>query len=549
MSSLYEQFNCRTKEELYEKVKNEDLQVKPLLDFIEFAKADIRNKNKAIKSPDIFVDYVKSTTMPTKDTGTIIFVDTKNQPVFLKRTRLSRKNDIKETLKEGLISGGTRAFIAFSEDTPNNRISQLQSTFENIGIKIIDSLGYSKDKDIFISSSVGRSFYASNSYEIINDGNDEYLKDDFSFKEEYTDFSSYFAKNEMIGLKIIDETDSIKEKLKIGFQHHHQEVFGIIAYDNDEKVILAEELFKGGMDSSIVDLKVIAKKLLRLDDLKGVAIFHNHPSGNPTPSMEDISMTDKVAQMCEALGVEFLDHYIVGKEKILSFSKEVNEFQSKNFRYQDMVKSMKNVSEKGIDYDNNKGIMDIKRGDVVKTSLSDATIVLEVKGEDALLFDGRQYIEAHGIQRDGEKVFWNQGHNYDTIPNEIFTENRKGYEDIKDTINDIINSNYQDFVKTLISIEKGIVDESILDEMYDRFMDNDGINLINDYFDDVLYDLEHENTVGEIIDTKIVVEKPMTKEKIGKLERASLLNELKANVKLSNEHKNEKGFKKDGVEL
>lgn len=549
MSSLYEQFNCRTKEELYEKVKNEDLQVKPLLDFIEFAKADIRNKNKAIKSPDIFVDYVKSTTMPTKDTGTIIFVDTKNQPVFLKRTRLSRKNDIKETLKEGLISGGTRAFIAFSEDTPNNRISQLQSTFENIGIKIIDSLGYSKDKDIFISSSVGRSFYASNSYEIINDGNDEYLKDDFSFKEEYTDFSSYFAKNEMIGLKIIDETDSIKEKLKIGFQHHHQEVFGIIAYDNDEKVILAEELFKGGMDSSIVDLKVIAKKLLRLDDLKGVAIFHNHPSGNPTPSMEDISMTDKVAQMCEALGVEFLDHYIVGKEKILSFSKEVNEFQSKNFRYQDMVKSMKNVSEKGIDYDNNKGIMDIKRGDVVKTSLSDATIVLEVKGEDALLFDGRQYIEAYGIQRDGENVFWGQGHYYDTIPNEIFTKNRKGYEDIKDTINDIINSNYQDFVKALVSIEKGIEDESILDEMYDRFMDNDGINLINDYFDDVLYDLEHENTVGELIDTNIVVEKPIIKEKIGKLERASILNELKDNVKLSNEHKNEKGFKKDGVEL
>ncbi len=64
----------------------------------------------------------------------------------------------------------------------------------------------------------------------------------------------------MIGLNIIDETDSIKEKLKIGFQHHHQEVFGIIAYDNDEKVISAGELFKGGTDSSIVDLKVIAKK-------------------------------------------------------------------------------------------------------------------------------------------------------------------------------------------------------------------------------------------------------------------------------------------------
>src|SRR5690625_1887331 len=94
MNNIYEQFNCKNKEELYEKVKNKDIEVQPLLDFLDFAKADINNKNKAITSPDILVEYVKSTTLPTKDAGTIIFIDTKNKPVHLKRTRLSRKNDL-----------------------------------------------------------------------------------------------------------------------------------------------------------------------------------------------------------------------------------------------------------------------------------------------------------------------------------------------------------------------------------------------------------------------------------------------------------------------
>ena len=58
---------------------------------------------KAIDSPDVLVDYVKSTTLPTKDTGTIIFVNTKSS-VHLKRTRLSWKNSVK-ALKEGLMAG------------------------------------------------------------------------------------------------------------------------------------------------------------------------------------------------------------------------------------------------------------------------------------------------------------------------------------------------------------------------------------------------------------------------------------------------------------
>ena len=71
--------------------------------------------------------------------------------------------------------------------------------------------------------------------------------------------------------------EEIKELLKIGFQHHQQEVFGMLIYNSDEKIIGTEELFKGSTDSSIVDLKIMARSLLDYQDVKGFAVFHNHP--------------------------------------------------------------------------------------------------------------------------------------------------------------------------------------------------------------------------------------------------------------------------------
>lgn len=95
----------------------------------------------------------------------------------------------------------------------------------------------------------------------------------------------------------------------------------MLIYNSDEKIIGTEELFKGSTDSSIVDLKIMARSLLDYQDVKGFAVFHNHPSGNPTPSKEDIAMTQRLENMTEIFEIEILDHFIVGKEKTLSFHK------------------------------------------------------------------------------------------------------------------------------------------------------------------------------------------------------------------------------------
>ena len=56
-------------------------------------------------------------------------------------------------------------------------------------------------------------------------------------------------------------------------------------------------------------------------------------------------------------------------------------------------------------------------------------------------------------------------------------------------IEDIVNDNHRDFVKAIISIEKGINDESVLNKLYGAYMDNDSLNLLHEEFDYLIEDL------------------------------------------------------------
>ena len=63
------------------------------------------------------------------------------------------------------------------------------------------------------------------------------------------------------------------------------------------------------------------------------------------------------------------------------------------------------------------------------------------------------------------------------------------YQIMRDRIEDMVNDNHRDFVKAIISIEKGIKDESVLDKLYDDYMDNDSLNLLHEEFDYMIEEL------------------------------------------------------------
>ena len=69
---------------------------------------------------------------------------------------------------------------------------------------------------------------------------------------------------------------------------------------------------------------------------------------------------------------------------------------------------------------------------------------------------------------------------------------------MRDRIEDMVNDNHRDFVKAIISIEKGINDEMVLNKLYDAYMDNDSLNLLNDKFDNMNEELREQGNLKKI---------------------------------------------------
>ena len=72
------------------------------------------------------------------------------------------------------------------------------------------------------------------------------------------------------------------------------------------------------------------------------------------------------------------------------------------------------------------------------------------------------------------------------------------YKTIRDRIEDMAKDNHKDFVKAVISMEKGINDESALDKLYDAYMENDTINLLHEDFDYMIEDLREQGQIKDL---------------------------------------------------
>ena len=72
------------------------------------------------------------------------------------------------------------------------------------------------------------------------------------------------------------------------------------------------------------------------------------------------------------------------------------------------------------------------------------------------------------------------------------------YKAMRDRIEDMVKDNYKDFVKAIISIENGINDESLLDKLYNTYMDNDNLSLLNEEFDHMIEELRKQGIMKQI---------------------------------------------------
>jgi len=110
----------------------------------------------------------------------------------------------------------------------------------------------------------------------------------------------------------------LARRLMAAYGHRAQEIFGGIFLDARHRIISEREIFVGTLNSATVSPRDVFRFALS-DHAASVILFHNHPSGDPSPSPQDLAFTTKLIGIGEALGVEVLDHLIVTTSSFLSF--------------------------------------------------------------------------------------------------------------------------------------------------------------------------------------------------------------------------------------
>src|SRR5690625_6845157 len=100
-----------------------------------------------------------------------------------------------------------------------------------------------------------------------------------------------------------------------------QEHFVVLFLPTKNQVIHRKTIFIGSLNSSIVHPREVFREAVRRSAASIICI-HNHPSGDPTPSQEDIHVTRRLVESGKIVGIEVLDHLIIGNRKFVSLKEK-----------------------------------------------------------------------------------------------------------------------------------------------------------------------------------------------------------------------------------
>ena len=116
----------------------------------------------------------------------------------------------------------------------------------------------------------------------------------------------------------------VAKLLMVGYKDAEQEEFKILLLNTKNIVMRVVPISSGGLDATLAQPRDVFRPAIR-DAAHAVIVCHNHPSGDPEPSRDDIALTKRLDEAASLLGIRFLDHVIFGDERYVSL-KERNLF-------------------------------------------------------------------------------------------------------------------------------------------------------------------------------------------------------------------------------
>lgn len=130
--------------------------------------------------------------------------------------------------------------------------------------------------------------------------------------------SASFINNNRVTIKSpVEVSTLVMEEMR----HLKKEVFKIILLNTKNHIIKCLNVSVGSLNSSIVHPREVFSEAVKVG-CAGMLLVHNHPSGDPEPSREDIETTQRLVNAGNILGIKVLDHVVIGDGKYISFKEQ-----------------------------------------------------------------------------------------------------------------------------------------------------------------------------------------------------------------------------------
>lgn len=118
-------------------------------------------------------------------------------------------------------------------------------------------------------------------------------------------------------LKPYDIAEILIEKMRF----EKQEILKVAMLNNKNKLLKIKDVAKGGGNFVTATIKSVLNEAVKIEAAK-IILIHNHPTGDSTPSNQDLEFTNKVEQASQILGIQLLDHIVIGNRNYVSIFNE-----------------------------------------------------------------------------------------------------------------------------------------------------------------------------------------------------------------------------------
>ena len=128
-----------------------------------------------------------------------------------------------------------------------------------------------------------------------------------------------YLADSVVDKDFIRSSKEVLEYLQHNLRDKNREVFMVIYLNGRNQIIKMEEVFEGTLSTSAVYPREVVKRALD-NEAAALVFVHNHPSGNPNPSKEDLTITNKLKEASQSIDVVVHDHLIIAGNEVYSFT-------------------------------------------------------------------------------------------------------------------------------------------------------------------------------------------------------------------------------------